>query len=214
MVFVMGAVLALLPSLQGPAAAKAAPGSRAGWAAGGLEAAGAAIKASGAIVAPFMFIGVSDRRRFLLGAAATIVAVAAGAFAAFGWKALQAFVLIGQNQDRTTRWSIPQRLADGIGSLTGGNPDSIVHFTRAALAVGLAIALAVLLRRAWRGRSDARAWVLAAGWATLAVLLATAWLVPWYAIWLLPLAAIARCRRLMVASVLLCAYMLVIAVPL
>jgi alpha-1,6-mannosyltransferase len=218
MVFVMAAVLTLLPSERQPSAAKAADGSQMGRpyprAAGFLEAAGGAIKASGGIAAPFMLIGASDRRRFVLGAAGTVFVVAVAAFAAFGWKALQAFVLIGQNQDRTTRWSIPQRLADGIGSLTGGNPDSIVHFTRGALAVGLAIALAVLLRRAWRDRSDPRAWVLAAGWATLFVLFATAWLVPWYAIWLLPLAAIARCRRLMVASVLLCAYMLVIAVPL
>jgi hypothetical protein len=46
------------------------------------------------------------------------------------------------------------------------------------------------------------------------VLLATAWLVPWYAIWVLPLAAISRSRALMAATVMLCAYMLVIAVPL
>ena len=37
---------------------------------------------------------------------------------------------------------------------------------------------------------------------------------PWYAIWLLPLAALGGDRRLLVASVALCAYMLVIAVPL
>jgi alpha-1,6-mannosyltransferase len=181
---------------------------------GSLGAAGAAVKASGAIAAPFMLIGARDRRRVLLGAAASVAVIAAAAFAAFGGKAVQAFVLIGQNQDRTTRWSVPQKLADGIGALTGGDPGSIVHFTRGALALALAVVLAVLLQRAWRDRADSRAWVLAAGWATLAVLLATAWLVPWYAIWLLPLAAIARCRRLSVATVMLCAYMLVIAVPL
>lgn len=200
MLFVMGAVLATLSAR--PAAA------------GALEAAGAGAKASGAIAAPFMLIGTRNRAHFLAGAGIAIAAAALAALPFFGWRALKAFVLIGQNQDRTTKWSVPQRLADGIGSLTGGNPDTIVHFTRGVLAAGLAIALVVLLRRAWRGRDDPRAWVLAAGWATLFVLLATAWLVPWYAIWLLPLAAVARCRRLMVATVLLCAYMLVIAVPL
>ena len=55
--------------------------------------------------------------------------------------------------------------------------------------------------------------VLAAGWTTFAVLLATAWLVPWYAIWVLPFAAICRSRTLLVGTVMLCAYMLVIAVP-
>ncbi len=183
-------------------------------AAGSFGAAGAAVKASGAITAPFMLIGARDRQRVLLGAATGVAVIAPAAFAAFGGKAVQAFVLIGQNQDRTTHWSVPQRLADGIGALTGGDPNSIVHFTRGALAVALAVVLAVLLQRAWRDRADPRAWVLAAGWATLAVLLATAWLVPWYAIWLLPLAAIAGCRRLSVATVMLCAYMLVIAVPL
>ena len=148
------------------------------------------------------------------GACGAIIVVAAGALAAFGWKALQAFVLIGQNQERTTRWSVPQKLADGVGALTGGDPDAIVHFTRGALGLLLAIAIAYLLRYAWRARPDPRAWVLAAGWATLAVLVATAWLVPWYAIWVLPLAAISRSRALMVATVMLCAYMLVIAVPL
>jgi hypothetical protein len=132
----------------------------------------------------------------------------------FGWKALKAFVLIGQNQDRTTRWSVPQKLADGIGSLTGGDPGAIVHFTRGALAVLLAAALVYLLGKAWRERRDPQSWVAAAGWATLAVLVATAWLVPWYAIWLLPFAAIARSRTLMPATIALCAYMLVIAVPL
>jgi Glycosyltransferase family 87 len=182
--------------------------------AGALQAAGAAVKASGAIAAPFMLIGVRERGRFLLGALAAVVAVAAGAFAAFGWKAFEAFVLIGQNQERTTRWSVPQKLADGLGSITGGDPDSIVHFTRGALALLLAIALVLLLRYAWRERSDPHAWVRAAGWATLAVLLATAWLVPWYAIWLLPLAALSGSSRLMGATIALCGYMLVIAVPL
>jgi hypothetical protein len=200
MVLVMGGVLAVL-------SAHAARG-------GALAAGGAAVKASGAIAAPFMLIGARERGRFLLGAAATVAAVAAAALAAFGWKALQAFVLIGQNQERTTHWSVPQKLADGIGSLTGGDPGSIVHFTRAALVAALAIVVAYLLWHAWRERDDPRAWVLAAGWATLAVLVATAWLVPWYAIWVVPLAAVARSRALMAATVMLCAYMLVIAVPL
>jgi hypothetical protein len=200
MLLVMGGVLGVL-SAQ-PATA------------GGLAAGGGAVKASGALAAPFMLIGTRDRGRFLLGALATVAAVAAAALAAFGWKALQAFVLIGQNQERTTRWSVPQKLADGIGAITGGDSGSIVHFTRAALAVLLAAVLAYLLLRAWRERSDPGAWVLAAGWATLAVLVATAWLVPWYAIWVLPLAAISRSRALMAGTIMLCAYMLVIAVPL
>jgi hypothetical protein len=178
-----------------------------------MAAGAAALKASGAIPAPFMLIGAPRRKQFLLGAAATLAATAVAAVAVFGSKALEAFALIGQNQERTTRWSLPQRAADGIGALTGGSPSSIVHFTRAGFVALLAIALVHLLRRAWARRDDPRSWILAAGWATLAVLCATAWLVPWYAIWLLPLAAVAGCRRLTAATLVLCAYMLVIAVP-
>jgi hypothetical protein len=56
--------------------------------------------------------------------------------------------------------------------------------------------------------------VAPAGWATLALLVASAWLVPWYAIWLMPLAALGADRRLLVASIAFCAYMMVIAMPL
>jgi hypothetical protein len=38
--------------------------------------------------------------------------------------------------------------------------------------------------------------------------------VPWYALWLLPLAALADDRRLLAAAVVLSAWMLPIAVPL
>jgi hypothetical protein len=53
-----------------------------------------------------------------------------------------------------------------------------------------------------------------AGWATLAILVASAWLVPWYVLWLLPLAALANDRRLWWATLALCAWMLPIAIPL
>ena len=54
-----------------------------------------------------------------------------------------------------------------------------------------------------------------AGWATLALLVASAWLVPWYALWLLPLAALAARPAAGAGDRgALCAWMLVIAVPL
>jgi hypothetical protein len=72
----------------------------------------------------------------------------------------------------------------------------------------------VLLYRTWRAPNGSSYWVTALGWATLGLLVASAWLVPWYAIWLLPLAALSGSRPLLIASLVLCAYMLVIAVPL
>jgi hypothetical protein len=198
MLFVLAAMLAAL----GPGRERIA---------GVLSAAAAGVKVSAGLVLPFLALGTPNRRSTITGAAAAAVAIAAASLAAFGLEAFDAFGLIGSNQERTTRWSLPQRTADGIGAVTGWSAGDVVHFTRAAFAVALAGVLAILLHRTWR--SPAR-WVSAAGWATLAVLLATAWLVPWYAIWLVPLAALSADRRLLAASLALCAYMLVIAVPL
>jgi alpha-1,6-mannosyltransferase len=181
---------------------------------GALAAAAGAVKLSAAVVGPFMLIGARRRMALLGGAAAGVLATVAIAVAAFGDNALESLALLGDNQDRTSRWSIPQRLADAIASLTGGSASTIVDYTRSVCAALMVVAVLLLLRAAWRRRQESGAWIDAAGWATLAVLLATAWLVPWYAIWLLPLAALAADRRLLVASVTLCAYMMVIAVPL
>jgi hypothetical protein len=131
--------------------------------------------------------------------------------AAFGLDAFDALGLIGENQERTSRWSLPQRSADGIGAITGWSTDTVVHFTRAAFALAFLCVFAFLLRRTWRAPAG---WITATGWATLALLVASAWLVPWYAIWLLPFAALSASRNLLAASLVLCAYMLVIAVPL
>src|SRR5262249_40108453 len=57
-------------------------------------------------------------------------------------------------------------------------------------------------------------WRVAAGWTTIALLLSTAWLLPWYAIWALPLAAVSGDRRLRAATLLLCAYAVLIHLPL
>ena len=42
----------------------------------------------------------------------------------------------------------------------------------------------------------------------------TAWLLPWYAIWALPLAAVSRNRRLRAATLVVCAYAVLIHLPL
>jgi alpha-1,6-mannosyltransferase len=181
---------------------------------GALLAAGTAVKISGGLLAPFMLVRARPRAALIGGALLAAIAIAAASFAAFGLHAFDALGLIGENQGRTSRWSIPQRSADGIAALTGGSPSAIVHFTRAAFALAFICFLALLLRRAWEAKAPSDYWLWAAGWATLALLLASAWLVPWYAIWLLPLAALSASRALIAGSLLLCAYMLVIAVPL
>jgi hypothetical protein len=182
--------------------------------AGALTAASGAVKVSAAVVAPFMLIGARRRVALLAGAGAALLAAVVVAVIAFGNNAAEAFSLLGDNQDRTSHWSVPQRLADGIAEVTGGSAPNIVDYTRTALGVLLVVAVVLLLRATWRRRSQLGAWIAPAGWATLGVLLTTAWLVPWYAIWLLPLAALGGDRRLVGASIVLSAYMMVIAIPL
>jgi hypothetical protein len=72
--------------------------------------------------------------------------------------------------------------------------------------VGAVFAVVYLLRR--RG-----GWLSGAGWATLALIVSLAWLMPWYLIWLLPLAALASSVRLRRAALALTVFLVLTFVP-
>jgi hypothetical protein len=93
-----------------------------------------------------------------------------------------------------------------VARLTGLDADPV----RLAAALLFAAAIAYLLLWTWHGGD----WLRATAWATLALLLATAWLLPWYLIWLLPLAAISRDRPLQLLTLALTAYQLGARIPL
>jgi hypothetical protein len=80
---------------------------------------------------------------------------------------------------------------------------------RLACQVVLAAALALTLRYAYRGGD----WLRAAGWGTCALLVTTAWLLPWYVIWLLPIAAFTGDRKLRLATILLSAFLIGMRMP-
>lgn len=186
--------------------------------AGAALAAAIATKTSAAILAPFALIGARastpTRRKpliqnafrpvggLLVGAAGAALVIGVVAWLAFGWDWLHGFGLAGENQSRTSYMSIPITTA----RLTGLDPDT----TRLAAAVLFFAAIAYLFTWIWRGGD----WIRASGWATLALLLATAWLLPWYLIWLLPLAAISRDRPLQLLTLSLTAYQLGARIPL
>ena len=73
--------------------------------------------------------------------------------------------------------------------------------------------LCLLTLALWRSARGGD-WRLATGWSLLELLVCTAWLLPWYAIWPLPLAAVCGDRRLRAATLLLCAYAILIHLPL
>jgi alpha-1,6-mannosyltransferase len=170
----------------------------------------AGVKASAALVAPYLVAGARRAGPALAAALAVAIGLALVALIGFGTHALDALSLLSSNQERTSSWSLPFKTAELLGSLLPGDRLDYRDAVRAAYAVAFAAVAAWLLLRTWRGAPP----VVMAAWATLAVLLASAWLVPWYALWLLPLAALAGDRRLLIASVALCAWMLPIAVPL
>ena len=56
-------------------------------------------------------------------------------------------------------------------------------------------------------------WVRGAAWASFGVLVASAYIVPWYLIWLLPVAAISRDRVLIGATILLTVFQAINGIP-
>jgi hypothetical protein len=170
----------------------------------------AGVKASAGLVVPFLIAG---RRRLSLAwvAVGVVAALAVVGLVAFGSHALDAFSIIDSNQGRSSRFSLPYKTAQLLGALLPGNRLDYRDAVRAVFAAAFAVVFVWLLWRVWRGRLGA---LDGAGWATLAILLASAWLVPWYILWLLPFAALSTDRRLWVGTLALSAWMLAIAVPL
>jgi alpha-1,6-mannosyltransferase len=140
--------------------------------------------------------------RLAAGALAAVVIIGCGAYLAFGSDWLHAFGLAGENQSRTSHLSIPTTVA----RLFNSDEEPF----RATALVLYAAAVVWLLVWTWRGGD----WVRAAGWAALGLLLATSWLLPWYLIWALPLAAISRDRALQLLCLALTAYQLGARIPL
>jgi hypothetical protein len=100
-----------------------------------------------------------------------------------------------------SRRSFPTYVGELVG--LGGATDA----GRLVATICLVVVLVALLVRTWRGAD----WIASAGWATLALMVAVAWLVPWYIVWLIPLAALALSPRLELAALAMTAFMVVIA---
>ena len=165
---------------------------------GALIVAATAVKLTAGLLLPFALAGRSGERsarlRVALGAALGAIAVAALAFAFFGTGPLHLPATLQGIQAEGGAQSIVGFLAAAVG----------IEPLPKALTVGLTLVfiavVAWLLRRVWLGEMD---WIRGAGWATVALLLTTGFLVPWYVAWLLPLAALSSDRRLLTAAVFL-----------
>lgn len=169
--------------------------------------AGVGVKASAGLLIPFLVLSPArarERARLALAAVGALAALAVVAVAGFGVHAFGFLDALNEQQQLVATHSIPQETARWLGM--AGLPG----WWRDLFTVAFAAVLALTLWRTARGAD----WRAMAGWATLALLLCTAWLLPWYAIWALPLAALGDSRRLRAATLAVSAYAILIHLPL
>ncbi len=157
--------------------------------AGAAVVAGALVKATGAVLLPFMIL---SRRRVsaLWGALAALVAVAVVSYPVFGLHGLDVFSALNRDAALVSTDSFPTELAHLLGK------PGVFPVDHALLKAALVVIVAHLLWRTWRGYD----WVAASGWTLLAIAVTSTWLLAWYTLWTLPLAVIARDRRLLIAT--------------
>jgi hypothetical protein len=163
-----------------------------------------AVKVSSGLLLPFMLIGAKRPLHSLLTAIAGAVALGALAFGAFGSHADSFVHVLSVQQQHGSLHSVPKALSEVLGL------DSVVEPLHLFAIAGFALAFFLLLVRSWNGAD----WLTSAGWATVALLVTTSWLLPWYVIWLLPLAALSESPRLRLVALGLGAFVIVLRIPL
>jgi len=163
----------------------------------------AGIKASGGVLIPVVLAGLlrAPRRvvQVLIGMLVTGAAVAAASLIAFG---LHVPDLSTQSR-LVTSLSVPNLLGLALGS--GGETETL----RVLLSVVLASSVLGCCVLAWRRRDS----VTASGWVTVALLVTLGWVLPWYVLWVLPLAALSDSRRLRTTALVLGVYLIVAWAP-
>lgn len=169
--------------------------------AGAAWAAAAAVKWIPLILLPLRVVEAARARRRVghLGFAVTAVVLVGAAVWRYGWEWLGAFGPLARNANNETSFAIPYRIEQLPGI---PHPAGIV-----VCAVAFAVGYGWLVREAARGRPRL-------GLATGFLLLATPWLIAWYVIWALPLAAAEDDPAAQWLAVALSAYLLRQAVPL
>ncbi|HEY4428683.1 MAG TPA: hypothetical protein VGN08_10800 [Solirubrobacteraceae bacterium] len=162
-----------------------------------------AIKASAGVLLPVVLASVLRSRRAVAGV--ILGMLAAGAIV--GVVSLLAFGLhipdLNTQSRLVTNESVPNLIGLAIG--TGGENETI----REVMTGVLALSILACCWLAWRQR-DA---ITAAGWASVALLVTLSWVLPWYVLWALPLAALSSSRRLRVTVLVLGAYLIIAWAP-
>jgi hypothetical protein len=188
----------------GAAAAIALFLNRRDLSAGASLLAAIAIKFTAVLLLPFMFLAARgwDRRARLMGG----VVLAAVPLAALSLWLFGTHLPNVADQNRIlTQFSFPNVIGLLLG--VGGGTHTVLRVMElVVLLVGAYQLLRTLL-------DPERDWLAAAGWAMLALIASAAWLMPWYVLWLLPLAALGRSRMLRVVAVALSLFLVLTLGP-
>jgi hypothetical protein len=176
----------------------------------GIEiAAGAAfvvatgIKASGGVLIPVVLAALlrTPRRlaQVLVGMALATVLTAAASVAAFGLHIPD----LSTQSSLVTNVSVPNLIGLAIGA---GGETKTLHDV---LTVALVLSLLACCRQAWRHGTA----ITASGWASVALLVTLSWVLPWYVLWVLPMAALSSSRRLRATALAIGVYMIIAWAP-
>jgi len=163
----------------------------------------AAMKASAGVLLPVVLASLirAPKRlvQVLLGMVMAAIAVGAASLIAFGLHIPD----LSTQARLVTNVSVPNLIGLAIGS---GGATETLHVVLSAVLLALVIACCV---QAWRQGSA----ITASGWASVALLVTLSWVLPWYVLWVLPLAALSCSRRLRVATVALGVYLIIAWAP-
>jgi hypothetical protein len=172
-------------------------------AAGAAFVTAAGIKASAGILIPVVLAGLARTPRRLTQAVMGMV----GAGAVIALVSLIAFGLhipdLNTQSRLVTNESVPNLIGLLIG--VGGENEPVRVVMSAVLGVSVLLCCAM----AWRRRGS----IAASGWASVALLLTLSWVLPWYVVWVLPLAALAGSRRLRNVALVVGVYLIVAWAP-
>jgi alpha-1,6-mannosyltransferase len=151
--------------------------------------AGALVKATVAVLLPFMILARRASAQILAAAAALGVGLLIG-YVAFGVHGIDVVAALNRDAAFVSTDSFPTEIAHLFGK------PGVFPVDHDLLKAALVVIVLHLMWRTWRGYD----WVAASGWTLLAISVTSTWLLAWYILWPLPLAVIARDRRLLVAT--------------
>jgi alpha-1,6-mannosyltransferase len=158
-------------------------------AAGAAVVGGALVKATVAVLLPFMILA-RRRSAAIYGALAALGLCALAGYLVFGIHGIDVVSALNRDSAFVSTDSFPNELAHLFGK------PGVFPVDHDLLKAALVLIILHLLWRTWRGYD----WVAASGWALLAISVTSTWLLAWYILWPLPLAVVTRDRRLLIAT--------------